>query len=464
MADKNEMAQKLLNWIKEQANEDYICEFYENESCIGLNLQSEYAKGQVNVVFLQSAVVEYRITNDHEENVFYLHFELNDLDHSKELFNEMKECLLRQKKTETKQILLCCSCGLTTSYFMMKLNEAAKVLGEKMEFSAVPYDILYDNAKDKDAVLIAPQIGYQLKNAKKILKDKIVMEVPVQIFSSYDAAGMITMLKEAFNVAKTPVRTEQKPDIQEIERNQGSVLIVSVVDMEGRNQIAYRLYDKGEIKAENQITKEKYYLSDILDTIQVVALLNPDLEKICLVTPGTIHEGKLTYEKANIRDVDVCGFIRKQVGKDVSLFSDADMIALGYARKERNCEDTIFYFVPTGSYTANIGLFLNGSLVRSSSFVGGTELEWITKITTFPQNPFALVRTPEGNVELAARYITGLYSYTGVRHIAFYSSMIPDQADILKKMGEFIPEKYLPEIVKVNSVRDYLYEGALYSI
>jgi hypothetical protein len=109
-------------------------------------------------------------------------------------------------------------------------------------------------------------------------------------------------------------------------------------------------------------------------------------------------------------------------------------------------------------------LFLNGGLVRSSSFVGGTELEWITKITTFPQNPFALVRTPEGNVELAARYLTGLYSYTGVRHIAFYSSMIPDQADILKKMGEFIPEKYLPEIVKVNSVRDYLYEGALYSI
>ena len=462
MSDKQKMADELLEWIKAQCEGNCECEPFESGKFKGVNLKTEFAAAQVSICFMDYAVVEYRITNLQEENVFYLHFELNNLDHAKELFVEMNECLGKQRSYETKHIVLCCSCGLTTSYFTMKLNDAAAALDLKMDFEAVPYDFLYEKAADKDAVLLAPQISYQYKNVCSVLKDKIVLKIPVQIFSTYDGAAMITMLKEEFEKREAPQKQQDQGSIEDIEN--GSVLIVSVINMERRNQIAYRIYDHGKMTAEKQITKEKYRIDDILDVIQLVTRMNSDIQKICLVTPGMVIKGRLTYEDAGIFDQDVDGMIEERFGISTYVFNNADMIALGYAAAERNGQNCAFYFVPTGDYAGSIGLVMNGQLVKGARRNGSHQLDTVTNITTFPQNPFALVRTPEGNVELAARYLTGLYAYTGIEHIAYYSSMIPDPEELKKKMTEFIDEKYLPEIVRTESVRGYLYDGVLRSI
>ncbi len=465
MEDKRQVAKELLDWISQQNRENLGIEFYEETNSIGLKITAPHAVAVVNIVFMEFTVVEYRIINDKDESVFYLHFELNELEHAKELFTEMKECLLKQTGSQVRQILLCCSCGLTTSYFMMKLNEVAEVLDSKMSFSAVPYEKLYEQAADKDVILIAPQIGYQLKNVQSILKDKIVMMVPVQIFSTYDGAGMINLLNETFAQHDGTKPQKEKPSLNRtLDMQNGSVLIVSVVNMEGRNQIAYRIYDHGKITAENQITKEYYRFSDIMDVIQVAVHMNAGLEKVAIVTPGMVHDGKLTFETANIADLDVCAQIREKFGKEAYLYNDADMIALGYANTERDGADTALYFLTTGSYAGNVGIVANGSLIQSARHMGGRQLESITNLTTFPQNPYALCRTPEGTIELTARYLTGLYSYTGIDHIAFYSSMIPDAQMLADKMKEFIPEQYMPGIVKLDSVRSYMYQGVLYSL
>lgn len=460
-ADARILADKLLDWIETNNKDDYSITRWEKDNSIGLDMKTEFAAAQIDVVFLEAAVVEYRIINSKEENVFYLHFELNDLDHAKELFHEMRDCLDKQTSSETRHILLCCSCGLTTSFFTMKLNEAAETLGVDMEFTAVPYEKLFDEAGTKDAVLLAPQIGYRLKTVQEVLTDKVVIQIPVKIFSTYDGAGMITMLNTLFEEKNTEKTEQGGPAAALKGRRKGSVLIVSVIRMESRSQIAYRVYDNGEITAENQITKETYSFSDVQDVIRVAVCTHPELKTICLVTPGMINKGVLTYEDAGITDLNVREILKESYDMSVRLYNDADMIALGYSAIELEGGDTAFYFVPTGSSVGNIGLVINGNTVRGKRHMGGRQMDAVTSLTTFPQNPYTLVKTPEGNIELAARYMTGLYSYTGIRRIAYYSKMIPDAEALREKVAQFIPEAYMPEIVKTESIREYLYAGVL---
>ena len=462
MTDTRALAAGLLDWIEEQTG-SLEKERWEKDNSIGLNVKTDHAEAQIDAVFLEQTIVEYRILNEREDNVFYLHFELEDIEHAKELFKEMQDCLHKQTGTDTREVLLCCSCGLTTSFFTMKLNEAAEALGEHLHFDAVPYEQLYESAEKVVAVLLAPQIGYRLKTAQDVLKDKIVLTVPVKIFSTYDAAGMISMLKTMF--AEQAYKAPEKKEKKNLQHTQeGSVLIVSVIHMEDKSRIAYRIYDEGNIVAERQITKETYAFADVIDTVKVAKTLHPNLKTLCLVTPGMVNDGILTYEAANIIDLNAKAKLKEIFDGSVRLYNDADMIALGYAATERDMADTAFYFVPRGSYCGNIGLVINGNTVRGKTHMGGRQTEAVTSLTTFPQNPYTLVKTPEGNIELAARYITGLYSFTGIPFVACYSSMIPDIGKLRDKIAEFIPDGFMPEIVKADSVRDYLYKGVLYSL
>ena len=464
MAVNREMGNQLIGWIIQRNDGKYPLEESESDTLRSIVMQAPYAKVRVNVHFLEYMIAEYTIEDGNGENAFYFHFELTDPDHAKDVYMEMEECLKKLGEKKTRKILLCCSCGLTTSYFTMRLNEIAKLTDADMEFSAVPYEQLFENARDKDAVLIAPQIGYRLKSVQDVLKDKIVIKIPVSMFSTYDGAGVINLLKETFEAEeKKETEKAESSGLRKIAGMSGSTLVVSIVFMEGRNQIAYRVYDGERITAENQITKETYQLTDILDVIRTAVVMNTDLSRICVVTPGMISGGKLTYERFNIIDYDIVSEIKAYFSGNVLLLNVTDMIALGYAHADGH-PNSAFYFVPTGSHTGNIGIVVNGELILNDRHMGGRQLEFVTDITAFPMNPYALMRTPEGNTELAARYITGLFSYTGIEHIAFYSSMIPEEETLREKVRGFIPEQYMPQIVKVHSVRDYLYDGALYVI
>ena len=460
MDESMKRAESLLNWIKEQQDGSYRIEEDRSDNKITLILHTDCADGYVTVNFLQFTIAEYRIVNKAEETVFYLHFELVDEEHARHLFKEMKEALLKQQDSGTINALLCCTCGLTTSYFTMKLNETAEASGTDIHFDAVPYEKLYEEGSTRDIVLIAPQIGYRLKDAAAIMKDIPVREIPVQIFSNYDALGMISFVKECVAEKKETKKAETADAIGSLQAGNGALLYVSIVDMEGRTQLAYRVCSDEKIVAESQIVKEKYVFSDIEDIIELVTRTNPDIHEICLVTPGSVSEGKLTYAKAGIISMPVADMLKEKYGVEVILMNVTDTIALGYSLRECGGEDIAFYFLPTGSYAGSFALVHDGKILGTAGYLGGDQLSAITSITTFPMNPFTLQNTPEGNIELAARYMTGLITYTGCRRIAFYAKMIPEADVLRRKICEFIREEYVPEIIKTESVRRYIYEGA----
>lgn len=459
MEDTRKNAAAMIDWIRRQQDDRYAFSETEGEAIHSIVLKTEYAQADINIYYLDFTIMEFRVTDAGGESAFYLHFELTDTERAKELFGEMKTCLLKQKADNVLHVMLCCTAGLTTSYFTMKLNDSAKAMELKMDFEAVPYERLYEKCTEKDAVLLAPQISYRLKEAQKILTDKTVLAIPAALFGTYDTLGVINFVRDSFEKAE---EQKQQPDgVQTLSATNGSLLLVSVIDMEGRTQLAYRIYDNGEVTAEKQIVKETYRTADLLDVIDSVVHLNKEIETICLITPGSVHEGRLTYEKANIIALDIRSDIEEKTGKKAVVLNSADAIALGYSVKEKLEGETGFYFLPTGDICGSIGIVEDGNIFGNAGHMGGEQLMGVTDLMTFPKNPWSLARTPEGNVQLAARYLTGLIAYTGCRHIAFYAKMIPDAQELIREIGEFIKPEYIPEIVKVSSVRDYLYEGAL---
>ena len=52
---------------------------------------------------------------------------MNTLKHAVSLFNEMITCLLKLDYEAKTKVLLCCSGGLTTSYFAQEINKASKL-------------------------------------------------------------------------------------------------------------------------------------------------------------------------------------------------------------------------------------------------------------------------------------------------------------------------------------------------
>ena len=159
-------------WILEHSTNDYNIKL-ENDDHI--QLLTEY--GEASIQFTQieeGTIVEFSIISKKDESVkFYLHFELNDENHAKQLYDEMIETLLNLKNEKTLKVLLSCSAGLTTSMFAEELNSMAEMLGLDYHFHAISYLSIYEEVDQYDVILIAPQIGYMLNRLKESLPEDL---------------------------------------------------------------------------------------------------------------------------------------------------------------------------------------------------------------------------------------------------------------------------------------------------
>ena len=108
----------------------------------GLTIDSDVATGVVNFYDIDgTTVVELRLEGKRDSSpLFFLHFELEDMERAHSLFEEMMDVLRAKLNSKTHHVLLCCTCGMTTTFFAMKLNECATGLGLDYEFSAKPIE------------------------------------------------------------------------------------------------------------------------------------------------------------------------------------------------------------------------------------------------------------------------------------------------------------------------------------
>ena len=175
------LSQKIPNVIVEDNGENILFKSKKDEAC-------------VNFYELDFLIVEMSIKKENasaDEDSFYLHFELVDLNAAKENFKAMIHNLTASPKKENLKILFSCTGGLTTGYFAEKLNEASKILARKYTFAAVPFAEIYKVKDDYDIIMIAPQIGYKLQEISNKFPDSLVLKIPPKIFAAYDANELV---------------------------------------------------------------------------------------------------------------------------------------------------------------------------------------------------------------------------------------------------------------------------------
>ena len=153
-------------------------------------LETKY--GVANVIFYKFNIIELNVISKiDQESCFFLHFQMNNINHAINLFYEMVECLKTLIKKPKIKILLCCSGGLTTTYFAYKIDEAIQLFALDYEIAATGYNELFKKGEQYDVILLAPQVSFMYAKVKKIFKDKYLLNIPAQVFAKYDVKEIL---------------------------------------------------------------------------------------------------------------------------------------------------------------------------------------------------------------------------------------------------------------------------------
>ena len=421
-----------------------------------IDIKTNYSFSQV--IFNPLNIIELSVTNTTNQNIeFYLHFQMKTMKHATELFNEMMNNILQLVEKPKIKILLSCSGGLTTSYFASKLNEAAQILDYHYEVKAIGYTDLFNIGNEYDVILLAPQISFMHAKVQEILKEKIVLKIPPQVFAKYDVVKTLQLVRNGLENKKAShnrrPETTLKP-LQIIQHRNTKILVLSLFRNSLRIHIAYHLYDENnKIIINNEIIKSKISMEDIYDVIDTIILQYPHIQVIGISTPGIINDGFVASTSIiGLNDLNMYQLLKERYHQQIVIDNDVNTAAVGYYASQQQFSSLIFLFQPNNHF-GGAGIIVNGQLIKGHAHIAG-EVQYLP--LNYSNHPQVLAKTPEGALELVSKTIVALSSVIGPEAIILSCTLIPDVDELKKTIAQYIPESYLPQIIKIENIQEYI--------
>ena len=445
--------QKYQDWICSHTDRKYTIE-RKNENEI--TAETEYASGRV--IFHEQDIIELMIEKkENKETVFYLHFQLKDEEHAKNLFNEMLETLVHQNETAGVKVLLTCSSALTTSYYAQELNKAAETLKLDYSFTAVSYGRLFEKGFDYDVILLAPQIHFEYPKVKEIFRRKIVLKIPASIFAQYSTGGLIELIMQEKAEAEHQAEEQKNAKITDPFENEYRILALCLINHKNMYRFGYRLYDHGKRTLDKEVIKQTFGPSDIEDLMDYIVTLEKDIDAISVAVPGVTYNGTV--------DLPDYGFISRQIGAAVTekygipviLLNDVNALALGYNAFHHD-ENMLFLFQPRGFAGPGAGLIINDQLYTGRKHAAGELVGFIHK---YVENADERIFLPEGAMEVVGTALLAFISTMAPEKIILYSELTPNPEEIRSYIAQYIDPKYIPEITMVTHLKMYMLPGAM---
>lgn len=457
-----EIISAFLQYVMEQDDPSYTKRIAKENEQEYIEIDTDYAQGSVVVHEINEfRIVELKIVNLKNDKVaFYLHFELKDLEHAKELFNEMIASLKSLKKEKKVQVLLCCTSGITTSYFTEKLNEASDLLNMNFSFQAVNYSRLFANAFESDIILLAPQISYMYEKVRGILSDKIVISIPAAVFGAYDVPKLISLVAKKIHEKEEEAEGQKVPAEREQFRCLKKTLTIAILIENQSVRILYRTYEKGQVIRFGEVIKDKYRLSDLEDLMDVAIAREPDIETVVIMTPGVYFDGCLTFRQPGIYNVDIRKMFTERYNRKFIFMNDANAMALGFYGLQNKTKNLSFYFHPIAARTSGVGNIVNGRLLTGRNNLSG-EMQYVAQTIGYSNNPDLLALTPEGTLEIVTKFLVSVIANVDPEVIAVYCDMVPDMQELHNSLARIIQPEFVPELVKVPDCAEYMFAGGL---
>lgn len=418
-----------------------------------IEIKTSYAVGKINFYALDVLIVEMSVTNfADDENKFYLHFELRDLNYASELFSEMLQTIIELKDKQTLKILLSCTGGLTTGFFADKLNETAKMLSLNYEFNAVPFHRLYEVARDYSMILLAPQIAYQAQKAAEILPDSLVLKIPPKVFASYDSGEMLKFIRESLDNWK---KTTAERIIAKVKKGivtDAKILSIAILPSKKDNRIAYKIYKKGEVIFEETVIKNKLNLiNDLCDILDTVGLRCKKFKAVGIATAGAIHNGHLDLKEHISPEFNLQKFLEEKYKIPVTITNNLKAASLGYYVQQDKYENILFISRPYGFRSGGMGMVLNGKVFDGAHNMAGEVRYAMESFVEYEDWQKNFTIDPEKVLESLSVEIRIGISVIDPEVICLRSDMTPDLEEVKNKVAEVVPKEYLPEFIKFRA-------------
>lgn len=451
---KSELVLQFREWIFTNTRPEYVIKDVNKEL---IEIETKAATGYIR--FYEMNIVELSIESKKtKEIIFYIHFQVNDMDHAKELFNEMMETLVKADEDSHVRVLLCCTSALTTSFFAQKLNESAQVLSLNYSFNAVSYDLVFTEGLKYDVILLAPQAGYLEKKVKEAMANKPVMTIPAAIYGKYDTGALIELVKKIIDEKKPKETAAEK--VSRAFNNLRKILVICVFNSARHIMIRYRYYKNGSLETESNVVKPDIRFNDIFDILDTMTALHPEIECVGLTMPGTAMKGRLYLPSQGINNDDIAHEISERYHVLCVLSNDANAVVSGIYSLQDHYQNIVFHYQPYGYKVGGEGIIANGQLVKGMNNRAG-EVKEIIPLLKYDYPEDQLGRTPDATYNLLSRELAVVNTLLAPEAIFVYSSMAPE-IDILKKeLQKYISEEEMPDLYYIDSLNEYMMVGTM---
>ena len=456
----NTLIRQFRQWVLTQTSPDYKLFVNEKDDNV-IVLETSYCRGEVT--FFPMEIIQLSVlnlmSNRHE---FYLHFQMHTLDHAMKLFGEMVESVKELAVKPPVRVLLSCTSGLTTGFFAQKLNESAQLLALNYEFAAVSYGNLYHVASQYDIILLAPQISYVYETVKKVLHNKKVYLIPPKIVATYDVKSVFSdldsLISSSRQSGRAPIR--QLPLKQQVKAHV-KILTIALIREDDHYLLSSRIYGEDHSVIFDEVSiKPRISMDDVCDICDTAFAIYPEIKVAGLAMPGIIDQGRITLLKQGFDESDVLESLSQRYSRKFIISNDANCIAVGYYSSQDKYHSLSFFFQPNIGSTGGVGSIHNGQLIEGYRHVAG-EVQFLSQANEDGLFLSPAFLTPEGTLAWAAQCITSIISILGPEIILLSCRLIVRIEDLVKELEKYIPRKYIPEIVQIDSVKDYMLLGQM---
>ena len=438
-----------------------------------ITLTTAKAMGEVNFYSFDDSpeIVELRIVDvDCEcEPKFFLHFELTEKSRAFELLQEMVDALMEQELYDTTRVLLCCTAGMTTSMFAAKLTEAARTLSLDYSFEAIPLEQARNEGGAYDAVLLAPQVGYQRKDIAKAFPESVVVEIPAKIFASFDAGGALRMVMHL--LSDHTVFQDASNDLKLVRdlKNDKRVMVITTINRPRSCWIGWRIYDHGELTKRGSVTKPRQDPRDIEDLLATMCVwgLDPrELDAIGIAVPGVVNRGTISNPNESVTDYELGRALAERYDTKVFVDNNANAAAVGCYVSQDDYDSVVLYTQQTGYMVGGEGVVADGQLLKGRrNFVGELRPLFCSMHTTNAQERESdLAWSAEGMRSLVTPILVANVSLLAPDAIYVAVDLLDDMGALRDAMLPYFTDgqrAYLPDLVRVTDYHERIALGEL---
>ena len=415
-------------------------------------LQAEGIDGWVNFYDMDGqVVVELRLEKKSDGSALYfLHFELEDMDRARQLYLEMASTLDTFLHKEVQHVLLCCTCGMTTTFFANKLNELAKEFDAGYDFCAKPIEEAIQEGASYVAILLAPQVGHRLREVRQAQPDVMVLELPASVFGSYDAYGALRLIMEAMQQKQLTAKSDLR-FARDFDRTK-SVLGISYVVRYDEPTVSYVVLDRGEERLHGTLVRNMFDFEAAFDDLIVTLKLNgypiESFDAVGIAVPAIVDNGPGVQHVKGQVHVDVADRMSERFGVPVYVDNNATAAAAGCYISQSEWDDLVFHAQAVGDPACDEGYVLDGRpRVGRGGFSGN--MRYLAQSFALSMGVDEAAWRYDGMRELTACYLASVICTVAPKAVFVWCDLLPDMGELRDELAKLVPQDAIPELIPV---------------